>query len=163
MVGGSGSEPFTGTLNIQLNAAGNNCDPDINPDCFFRNETGSTITQIDFLFTIPSQPDNNYGCEVQAFPAQSRSPFPDCAVVFNSDFTQATFEFFGGSLPVGNEFGLQFPVAFPGGTSLTLTPMSGGDPNNTPEPGSAVLLLTWLGGMMMIVWRRRRGATRSRA
>ncbi len=159
MVGGGGSEPFTGTLNITLNDTGTGCETG---DCFFENATGATITQVDFLFTIPQQPDNSYGCEVQAFPAQSRSPFADCSVVFNPDFTQVTFEFFGGSLPVGSEFGLQFPVAFPGDTSLTLTVPGQSDPNATPEPGSGALLLTCLGGIL-IVWRGRRGGARSRA
>jgi hypothetical protein len=150
MAGGSGSEPFTTlTFNVVLNATGNNCDPEINPDCFFQNETGKTITEIDFVFNNP--PTLGAGCE-----NAPNSPFLDCTV--DQSAAKDVFRFYDGSLPNGAEFGLTFPTAFPPNTTLGAIAI----PSSTPEPGSGALLLTCLGGML-IVWRGRRAVTRSGA
>ena len=160
MRGGGGSEPFT-TLNfsVDLDATGANCllpDGTPNPGCIFQNETDVVVTEIDFLFNVPQPPSGEFGCGIAV-----GSPFSKCTVVETPsamDPMQVTFEFFDGSLAVGGEFGLSFPVPFPANTDLAAT----ANPTSTPEPGSALLLLTCLTGIL-IVWRGRRRAAGSKA
>ena len=150
MKGGTGSEPFT-TLEfgVDLDKTGANCVG--NPGCIFQNEVyidGSpvTITQINFVFNIPQPPSGSFLCGIEI-----GSPFSSCTVVLYpnaQDPTQATFEFFNGSLPVGGEFGLYIPPndPFPPNTDLPAQ----GNPTSAPEPGSAVLLLTSLAGALLL-------------
>jgi hypothetical protein len=154
MRGGTGSEPFT-TLDfgIDLNSTGADCVG--NPGCVFKNEVYQngnpvTITQIDFIFNIPQPPSGSFSCGIDI-----GSPFSSCEVVLTpnaQDPTQATFEFFNGSLPVGSDFSLDIPTSdpFPPNTELGAR----GNPNTVPEPGSAALVLTSLAGALLLVGRR---------
>jgi hypothetical protein len=165
MGGGRGSIPFTTlNFNITLDSSATLClDANNNPvPCVFQNEVNQTVTQIDLTFEIPSG-DKDFTCGILA-----GSPFSDCSVAFatitpsspgSTDvIDEAIFKFFDGSLPNTNEFSLNF-AGFKGGDTF------GGKAivsNPTPEPGSAILLLTALGGAL-IALRQMRRSVRSRA
>jgi len=140
MGGGAGSEPFTTfSFSVDLDSRGANCVN--NPGCVFQNETGVTVTEIDFVYDMPL---SSFGCEIAI-----GSPFSVCESVATS--TQVTFEFFGGALRNGGDFGLSFRDPFPPNTTLSATATA------APEPGSAALLLISLTGIM-IASRRVRAA-----
>jgi len=156
MHGGRGSIPFdTLNFNITLDSSGEQClDSSGNPvACVFQNEVGDTVTQIDLTLQIPSLPSSDT-CEIGA-----GSPFSECNVAFVTITSSAPgpagtayeeiFEFYDGSLPNIDEFGLNFS-GFAGGTTFGATAVA--DPNvaPVPEPGSAILLLTALGAAIML-------------
>jgi len=154
MHGGKGSIPFGSNFTITLDSTtGTDClDSNLNPvACVFQNQVGETVTQIDLAFQIPSLPSSDT-CAIGA-----GSPFSECNVAFVSISSpgpsgikyEEIFEFYDGSLPNTNEFGLDFSGFQPGsqfGGTAVADP--GGDP--VPEPGSAILLLTALGAAIML-------------
>ncbi len=163
MVGGGGSEPFpTLPFSIVLNETGSDCEN--NAGCIFDNQTGQTLSALEFVFSfIPNPPGGSYNCAVG-----TGSPFSTCSVFLSPNSlnpTQVDFTFTTGSLPSNCspedvtpcEFGLAFATL--DGTPDPFPPNSTFEATDTPEPGSAVLLLTCLGGIL-IVWRGMRKAAR---
>lgn len=154
MRGGVGSLPFTSlNFDVNLDATGRNCVND--PGCYYVNETGFTITEMDFNFNVPQPPSGTYFCGIDL---GTNSPFSACALIFTPDAnspTLVTFRFYDGSLPVGAEFGLDIPPngAFPPNTVLAATAIPSG--NSVPEPSGVVLLSIALGGILM-AWLRTR-------
>jgi len=151
MRGGNGSEPFdTLTFTIQLNGTGNDCVG--NQNCVFKNDTGLTITGIDFTFLNPPASFGPYTCGVIE---DTGSPFKNCEIDTNTP-AEVTFGFFDGTLAPGGEFGLRFYLHFPANATLEATA-------TTPEPPSAVLLWTALAGILLVAGRKILGAAGSGA
>ena len=161
MHGGKGSIPFYNlNFTITLSSTGTEClasDGQAVP-CVFQNETDKTVSQIDLTFQIPTGDTGPFTCAIT-----SDSPFQSCNVSFATVFTsspgpdgainEAIFEFYNGSLPNTDEFGLGF-TDFAGGSSFGGTAIPDQGSSTVPEPGSAVLLLTALGAAVLVFGRK---------
>ena len=153
---GSGSIPFYNlNFGITFDTFNSNTDQYLCFDssgqgvyCLFRNDTGESLDAIQFAFQVPTGNTDTFSCEVEA-----DSPFRECNTqeVFNNGvLTEVIFSFFDGSVPSCpdpahpcGEFGLNFP-GFEDDSTF-------GSTGSVPEPGSAMLLLTALGGSAIVL------------
>jgi hypothetical protein len=115
----------------------------VSPQCFFQNDisvngVGQTLTMLTFdaLGVNP----NTVSCGFL-----SGSPFTQCGVDPLSNNAGSEISFFGGSIPFGTNFTLDF-AGFP--TDYTF-----GGTASTPDPGTLSLMM--LGGLATLLVRRR--------
>jgi hypothetical protein len=138
---GGGSTVLTGLTFSFTSSTGSDCGPDY-PDCDFINGTGQVITSVQ-LFIQPTTPDPPYSCAVEYF-------FNSCTVTTDPNGTDpeyVTITFFDGSIPLDGDFNLDIEGTFGDNSGF-----NGGlnQPAQTPEPGSAALLLTALAGILVV-------------